>query len=40
MYENLRPPHGKAVEYLIKYLIAIRDKDIILTRDKTKSIEV
>ena len=38
--EDPRASHGKAVEQLVKYLIATKDKGIILTPVKNKSIEV
>ena len=39
-YEDSKAPQGKIVEYLAKYLITTRDKGIVLTSDKCKSIKV
>ena len=39
-YKDPRAPHGKAVEQLVKYLISTKEKGIILTPIKYKSIEV
>ena len=38
--EDPKASHGKAVEHLVKYLIATRHKGLILTPIKTKSVEV
>ena len=38
--QDPRAPHGKAMEHLVRYLQGTRDKGIILTPNKNKSVEV